>query len=148
MDYWIPTENKLNRKLSAFSNKVNNQQFSRKSKTVENVKFVRHFVENNLDFPKSSLFNFYLIAFGGVFNSTHFGDSLHTILFENSLKNCLTYDVISNAYAFFFKNKFFSIFFSYCRMCQYRRICQYRRNFLAKNFRRYCLPPYFYLLFF
>ena len=30
-----------------------------------------------IDFPKSSLFNFYLIAFRKVFNSTNFGDLLH-----------------------------------------------------------------------
>jgi hypothetical protein len=38
-----------------------------------------------IDFLKSSLFNFYLIAFGGVFTSMHFGDLLHTNLLQNSL---------------------------------------------------------------
>jgi hypothetical protein len=29
---------------------------------------------SHIAFPKSTLINFYLIAFGGVLNSTHFGD--------------------------------------------------------------------------
>jgi hypothetical protein len=33
-----------------------------------------------IEFPKSTFFNFYLIAFGGVFNFTNFGDSLHSNL--------------------------------------------------------------------
>jgi hypothetical protein len=39
-----------------------------------------YFLSVRIDFLKSSLFNFYLIAFGGVFNSTHIGDLLHTNL--------------------------------------------------------------------
>jgi hypothetical protein len=33
-----------------------------------------------IEFYKFTLFNFYLIAFGGVLNSTHFGDSLNSNL--------------------------------------------------------------------
>jgi hypothetical protein len=33
-----------------------------------------------IDFPKFTLFNFNLTAFGGVLNSTHFGASLHSNL--------------------------------------------------------------------
>ena len=56
-----------------------------------------------IEFPKSTPINFYLIALGGVLNSTRFGDSHHSTYRETpyKIKNCLTYDVISNAYAIF-----------------------------------------------
>ena len=38
-----------------------------------------------IEFLKFTLFNFYLIAFCGVINSTHFGDSLHLNILENTL---------------------------------------------------------------
>ena len=37
-------------------------------------------VTSRIEFPKSTLINFYLIAFDGVLNSTHFGDSRHSNL--------------------------------------------------------------------
>ena len=59
-----------------------------------------------------------------------------------TFKNCSTYDVISNAYAFFiFWPKILFLF-------PYRRMCQYRRNFFAKNFRRYWAPCNLYHIFF
>ena len=43
-------------------------------------------VNFKIDFPKFSLFNFYLIGFGGVFNFTHFGDLFDTNLLWKSLQ--------------------------------------------------------------
>jgi hypothetical protein len=34
----------------------------------------------SIELPKSTFFKFYLISFGEVFNSTHFGDSIHSNL--------------------------------------------------------------------
>jgi hypothetical protein len=39
---------------------------------------VRNDVIIMIEFPKFTPFNFNLIAFGRVLNSTHFGDSLHS----------------------------------------------------------------------
>jgi hypothetical protein len=52
---------------------------SPKSPNIFEINISNHFfgVMNDvifrIDFPKSSLFNFYLIAFGGLLNFTHFG---------------------------------------------------------------------------
>ena len=105
----------------------------------------RHF---RIDYIKSSIFNFYLIAFGGVFNSTHFNDLLHTNLKRTRLdfivkliikfKNCSTYHMshmtsFRSPTRFSFFEKKIAFLFSYRRMGQYRRICQYRRNFFPNS---------------
>ena len=75
-----------------------------------------------IDFPKSSSLNLLLIAFGRVFNYTHFGDVLHTNLLWNTFniwKNCSSYYIIQNAYTFFhfLNGKFY--FCSYISKCAY-----------------------------
>ena len=84
-------------------------------------------------FSKCTFFTFYLIAFGGVLNSSYFDDSLHWFTYCKTPyeveKKCLTYYVISNVYAFFiFLNK------QIISVSIYGRICQYCRIFFAKTF--------------
>ena len=85
------------------------------------------------------LSNFNLIAFGRVWNFTHFGVPLQVNLLCKSLlnpKEILTYDVITNAYSFFiFEKK--SYFFPHIAEC-----ADTAEIFCQKNFRRYCPPLY------
>jgi hypothetical protein len=43
-------------------------------------------ITSKIEFPKSTLINFYLIAFSGVLNSTHFGYSRHSTYRETPYK--------------------------------------------------------------
>ena len=67
----------------------------------------RHFFK--FEFSKFTFSNLFLIAFGGVFNSTHFVGKLHSNQFLNSLynwKEISNFDVILKVYGFsFFEQK-------------------------------------------